>query len=90
VAHVCCKANGDACHTVAILDAAHGSIQQPAHNPVAVQTYHSQRHFLPYMTLPECDATTHHIITHPLRQGVYRYTISWVHGTAHEGSSSGL
>ena len=31
MAPVCCKASGDACHTVAILDAAHGSIQQPVH-----------------------------------------------------------
>ena len=65
MAPVCCKASGDACHTVAILDAAHGSIQQPVHNPVAVQTYRFQRHFLPYKTSSECNATTHDIITTP-------------------------
>ena len=36
VAHVCYKANSDVCHTAAILDAAHRSVQQPAHNLVAV------------------------------------------------------
>ena len=36
VAHVCYKANRDVCHTAAILDAAHGNVQQPAHNLVAV------------------------------------------------------
>ena len=30
------KANSDVCHTAAILDAAHRSVQQPAHNLVAV------------------------------------------------------
>ena len=36
MAHVCYKANSDVCHTAAILDAAHGNIQQPAHNLIAV------------------------------------------------------
>ena len=36
VAHVCYKANSDVCHTAVILDAAHRSVQQPAHNLVAV------------------------------------------------------
>ena len=36
VAHVCYKANSDVCHTAAILDAAHRSVQQPAYNLVAV------------------------------------------------------
>jgi len=38
-------------HAVAISDGAHGSIQQPAHNPVAVQTCCLQSHFLPYMNV---------------------------------------
>ena len=62
--HVCCKASSDACHTVAILDVAYGSVQQPAHNPAAVQSCRSQSHFLPYMTSSEY-ATTHDIITTP-------------------------
>jgi len=65
VAHICCKASSDACHTIVILDVAYGSVQQPAHNPVAVQTCHSQSYFLPYMTSSECDATTHDIINTP-------------------------
>ena len=65
MAHICCKASSDARHTVAILDVAYGRVQQPAHNPVAVQTCHSQSHFLPYMLSSECDATTHDIITTP-------------------------
>ena len=36
VAHVFYKANSNVCHTAAILDAAHGNVQQPAHNLVAV------------------------------------------------------
>ena len=36
MAHVCYKANSDVCHTAVILDVAHGNIQQPAHNLVAV------------------------------------------------------
>ena len=36
VAHACFKANSDVCHTAAILDAAHGNVQQPAHNLIAV------------------------------------------------------
>ena len=53
-------------YTVATLDAAYGSIKQPAHNPIAVlQTCRSQSHFLPYKTPSECDATTHDIITTP-------------------------
>jgi len=43
------------------LDVTHGSIQQPDHNPVTVQTCRSQNHFLPYMN----DATAHDIITTP-------------------------
>ena len=39
MAHVCYKANSDVCHTAAILDAAHGNVQQPAHSLVAVQMY---------------------------------------------------
>ena len=62
MAHVCCKASSDACHTVVILDVAYG---QPAHNPVAVQTCDKQSYFLPYMSSSECDATTHDIITTP-------------------------
>jgi len=65
VVHVCCKASSDVCHTVAILDVAYGSVQQPAHNLDAVQTCRSQSHFLPYMTSSESDATTHDIITTP-------------------------
>jgi len=65
VAHVCYKASSDTCHTVVILDVAYGSVQHPAHNPVAVQTFRSQSHFLPYMTSSECDATTHDIINTP-------------------------
>ena len=30
MAHVCYKANSDVCHTAAILNAAHGNVQQPA------------------------------------------------------------
>ena len=41
------KANSDVCHTAAILDAAHGNVQQPAHNLVTVLTCRSQSHFLP-------------------------------------------
>jgi len=59
VAHVCFKASSDACHTVTILDAAHDSVQQPAHNPVTVQTCRSQSHFLSYMTSSECDTQLH-------------------------------
>ena len=36
VAHVCYKANSDVCHTAAILDAAHGNVQQLAHNLITV------------------------------------------------------
>ena len=36
VAHVCYKANSDVSHTAAILDAAHGNVQQPPHNLIAV------------------------------------------------------
>ena len=36
LAHVCYKANSNVCHTAAILDAAHGNVQQLAHNLVAV------------------------------------------------------
>ena len=36
VARICYKANGDVCRTAVILDAAHGNIQQPAHNLVSV------------------------------------------------------
>ena len=36
VAHVCYKANSDVCHIAAILDVAHGKVQQPADNLVAV------------------------------------------------------
>ena len=54
VAHVCCKASSDACHTVAILDVAHGNVQQATYNVIAVQTCHSQSHFLPYMMSSEC------------------------------------
>ena len=36
VDHICYKANSDVCHTVAILDVAHGNVQQPAHNLIAV------------------------------------------------------
>jgi len=39
-----------ACHTTAILDAAHDSVQQPARNPVVVQT-HLQSHFLPHQNV---------------------------------------
>jgi len=45
-----------------ILDVAYGSVQQPAHNPITVQTCRSQSHLLPYMTSSECNATTHDII----------------------------
>ena len=65
MAHICCKTNSDACHTVASLEAAYGSVQQPADNPVAVQTCRSQSHFLSYMMSSECDATAHDIITTP-------------------------
>ena len=44
VAHVC------SCHTVAILDVAHGSVQQPDPNPVAAQTCRSQSHFFSLLT----------------------------------------
>ena len=49
---------------------AYGSVQQPAHNPVAVfnnqlTTCHSQSHFLPYMMLSEwCLNSWHHNHTH--------------------------
>ena len=36
VAHVCYKANSNVSHTAAILDAAHGKVQQPAHNLITV------------------------------------------------------
>ena len=65
MAHICCKTNSDACHTVASLEAAYGSVQQPADNPVTVQTCRSQSHFLSYMMSSECDATAHDIITTP-------------------------
>ena len=65
MAHICCKAGSDASHTVTILDVARGSIQQPAHNPVALQTCCSQSHFLPYMLSSEWNPTTHDIITTP-------------------------
>jgi len=42
VACICCETNSDACHTVASLEAAYGSIQQPVDNPVAVQTCRSR------------------------------------------------
>ena len=51
VARICCKASSNVCHALAISDAAHGSIQQPAHNPVAVQACRIQNHFLPYMNV---------------------------------------
>ena len=42
MAHVCYKANSDVCYTAAILDAAHGNVQQPAHNLLAVYVTSSE------------------------------------------------
>ena len=47
VARVCCAASTNECHTLATLVVAHGSVQQPGHNPVAVLTCCSQSP-LPY------------------------------------------
>ena len=47
VARVCCAASTNECHTLATLVVAHGSVQQPGHNPVAVPTCCSQSP-LPY------------------------------------------
>ena len=58
MAHVFFKADSNVCHTAAILDAAHGNIQQPAHNLVAVQTCHSQSlFFCPTLHHQNTDAT---------------------------------
>ena len=57
VAHVCYKANSDVCHTAAILDAAHGNVQQAAHNLVAVYKLAVHRAALHY------DATARDVST---------------------------
>jgi len=49
------------CHTVAIIDAGHGSIQQPAHNTVTAQLAIHRAIF--YTISSECDTTAHDIIT---------------------------
>ena len=49
------KANSDVCHTAVILDAAHGNVQQPVHNLIAV--------YKPFPTLchQNTDTTAHDI-----------------------------
>ena len=46
------------------LDVPYSSVQQPAHNPVAVQTCRSQSHFLPYIIRTCCHISCHHNHTH--------------------------
>ena len=60
VTHVCYKANSDVCHTAAILDAAHRSVQQPAHNLVTTSSQPRRcinlpftKPFLPYIASSE-------------------------------------
>ena len=50
VAHVCYKANSNVCHTAAILDAAHGNVQQPAHEPRRCMNLPFTKPFLAYVT----------------------------------------
>ena len=61
MAHVCYKASSDACHAVAILDADHVNVQQPAHNLVAVQTCVHRAVFCPMLRHQNVDTTSHYI-----------------------------
>jgi len=74
---VCCKATSDAYHNVALLDAAHGSVQHAASSqPQSLYKLDPhQSHILQHITSSECDATAHDIITTPteaIKGGVAR------------------
>ena len=69
--YICCKASSNACPTVVILDAAHGSIQQPAQT-LSLTNLPFTEPFLALHDTSECDVTAHDIITTPTEaKGLY-------------------